>query len=189
MDQKLLQILSTKLFTKEITEAEKAKLDELITLSDENKIEFEKLSKIWESAQAAEISAIPDVELEWQKLERKMESATDEPFLQKITLWLAPLLQPKLKPAIGISLVVLLIFSGLLYFSSESGSPRILRISAENGEIQQIVLSDGSSVKLNSGSVLEYPDEFTGEKREVNLSGEAFFTVAKDSLHPFIVYT
>ncbi len=38
-------------------------------------------------------------------------------------------------------------------------------------------------------SLLRYPTSFIGEKREVFLEGEAFFEVAKDAKHPFIVHT
>src|SRR5690606_29795876 len=48
-------------------------------------------------------------------------------------------------------------------------------------------LSDGSSVILNSGSSLKYVRGFNSDRREVLLSGEAFFDVHKDSNRPFIV--
>ncbi|MCM4153799.1 DUF4974 domain-containing protein [Arenibacter sp. N53] len=51
-----------------------------------------------------------------------------------------------------------------------------------------LVLSDGTKVKLNSGSSIRYPVNFlAGEERKVFLNGEAFFDVAKDKTHPFIV--
>lgn len=50
-----------------------------------------------------------------------------------------------------------------------------------------LTLSDGTKVFLNAASELKYPIEFTGEKRVVDLHGEAYFEVHKDSLHPFIV--
>ena len=40
---------------------------------------------------------------------------------------------------------------------------------------------------MNAESLLRYPTSFIGEKREVFLEGEAFFEVAKDAKHPFIV--
>ena len=55
--------------------------------------------------------------------------------------------------------------------------------------VMQIKLTDGSTVWLNSGASLSYPDEFTADTRSVNLKGNAFFEIAKDSLHPFIVST
>ena len=58
-----------------------------------------------------------------------------------------------------------------------------------NGEISSITLPDGTTVRLNGGSTLLYPDSFEGEKRIVYLSGEGNFSVAKDPEHPFIVKT
>ena len=58
-----------------------------------------------------------------------------------------------------------------------------------NGEKQMITLDDSTSVILNSGSLLIYPKEFQGSRREVYLTGEAIFDVSKDVEHPFIVKT
>ena len=49
------------------------------------------------------------------------------------------------------------------------------------------LLPDSSHVWLNSGSVLKYPNHFASDYRQVQITGEAFFDVAKDSLHPFLV--
>ena len=58
-----------------------------------------------------------------------------------------------------------------------------------DGTIKTISFDDGSSVILNAGRTLIYPESFTGTQRTVYLSGEASFTVAKDEGHPFIVKT
>ncbi len=50
-------------------------------------------------------------------------------------------------------------------------------------------LPDGTRVHLNGNSRLSYPLAFNGDKREVALVGEAYFIVAKDKEHPFIVHT
>jgi transmembrane sensor len=51
-----------------------------------------------------------------------------------------------------------------------------------------ITLNDGSSILLQKGSRLSYPINFSSNKREVYLDGEAFFEVAKDPKKPFLVY-
>lgn len=61
------------------------------------------------------------------------------------------------------------------------------KISIPRGGEYSVVLSDGTRVMLNAGSVLEYPLVFAGDRREVRLSGEAYFDVAKDAEHPFFV--
>jgi transmembrane sensor len=57
------------------------------------------------------------------------------------------------------------------------------------GEHAKITLSDGTQIWLNAGSHLKYPIKFKGGTREVYLTGEAFFDVAKDKQHPFIIHT
>ncbi|MBS1665573.1 MAG: DUF4974 domain-containing protein [Bacteroidetes bacterium] len=52
-----------------------------------------------------------------------------------------------------------------------------------------VTLSDSTKVWLNSTSSLTYPIAFTGNERAVTLTGEAYFEVAKNKAHPFIVHT
>lgn len=52
-----------------------------------------------------------------------------------------------------------------------------------------MVLSDGSRVWLNSETELKYPVFFDADKREIYVTGEAFFEVVKDPSRPFIVHT
>lgn len=53
----------------------------------------------------------------------------------------------------------------------------------------KVTLADGTVVYMNSFSRLRFPVEFTGKTREVYLDGEAYFDVAEDARHPFIVHT
>jgi hypothetical protein len=58
------------------------------------------------------------------------------------------------------------------------------------GKRSTLTLSDGSKVWLNSGSVLEFPAQFTGKNREIRLaSGEMYIEVAPDRQKPFHVRT
>ena len=57
-----------------------------------------------------------------------------------------------------------------------------------NGKKIELSLADGSQIFLNSGSSIRYPLSFSSsDKRRIELEGEAYFKVAKDSLKPFIV--
>ena len=60
-------------------------------------------------------------------------------------------------------------------------------IETPRGGQYQLRLTDGTIVWLNAGSTFKYPLSFDGNKRSVELSGEAYFEVAKDSRHPFVV--
>ena len=61
-------------------------------------------------------------------------------------------------------------------------------VSVTYGSKTRIVLPDSSVVYLNSGSKLHYPSVF-GKVRDVSLTGEGYFIVRSDSLHPFVVHT
>jgi transmembrane sensor len=62
-------------------------------------------------------------------------------------------------------------------------------ITANTGKRATLTLSDGTRVWLNAGSHIEYTKIFGNDNREVNLVGEAFFDVAPDATHPFVIHT
>ncbi len=80
---------------------------------------------------------------------------------------------------------------GQLVYSSagESITPQDQQITIPRGKSYKLVLADGTEVWLNADSKLTFPNLFTGDTREVTLEGEAYFHVAKDKAHPFIVHT
>lgn len=60
-------------------------------------------------------------------------------------------------------------------------------LTTPRGGQYRIILPDGSKVWLNSESSLHYPTSFVDKERKVELTGEAYFEVAKRSNQPFIV--
>ncbi|MDD4514300.1 FecR family protein [Massilibacteroides sp.] len=63
------------------------------------------------------------------------------------------------------------------------------KITVPPGQRVNLTLSDGTNIWLNACSEMIYPSSFRGEKRIVSLKGEAYFDVAKNEEHPFIVET
>jgi transmembrane sensor len=64
-----------------------------------------------------------------------------------------------------------------------------LEIIAPIGSKTVVQFSDGTEVFLNHGSKIKYPQKFTGNAREVFLTGEGYFDVAHNPDMPFIVRT
>ncbi|MEQ6120898.1 FecR domain-containing protein [Reichenbachiella sp. MALMAid0571] len=93
------------------------------------------------------------------------------------------------KVAISITLIVSLSFFFLQNQSSSIAEKNIFVKSTKWGQKQTLTLSDGSVVKLNSGSSIFFPEQFGSDSREIKLIGEAFFEVVKDSRRPFRVLT
>ena len=60
-------------------------------------------------------------------------------------------------------------------------------MTTPRGRQFRVVLPDGSNVWLNAASTIRYPTAFAGDRRTVELSGEAYFEIAKDSRRPFVV--
>ena len=77
--------------------------------------------------------------------------------------------------------------NGILAYKSpgESGQPasgeeiKYNTVTTPRGGQYQIILTDGSKVWLNAASSLRFPVSFTGRNRMVELTGEAYFEVAK----------
>lgn len=67
-------------------------------------------------------------------------------------------------------------------------TPQLVELAALQ-DVEKFTLPDGSRIYLNRGSRLTYDEgTFNDERREISLSGEAFFEVAKNPSKPFIVY-
>ncbi|MFV0346136.1 MAG: FecR family protein [Bacteroidales bacterium] len=64
---------------------------------------------------------------------------------------------------------------------------KMVECYAKNGDTDILSLPDGSTVHLNSGSYIIYPDNMEGNTRTIFLIGEAHFDVAKNLEKPFIV--
>jgi ferric-dicitrate binding protein FerR (iron transport regulator) len=60
-------------------------------------------------------------------------------------------------------------------------------LTTARGETYSIILSDGSTVTLNSASSIRYPIVFPNGERKIEITGEAFFDVTHDATHPFVV--
>lgn len=60
-------------------------------------------------------------------------------------------------------------------------------VTTPRGGQYQVTLPDGTNVWLNAASSLKFPTAFTGNERDVELTGEAYFEVAKNKEKPFKV--
>lgn len=89
--------------------------------------------------------------------------------------------------------IALFVMCGLQVYriTKPEAEQEINMITVPTGQRVNLLLSDGTSVWLNSGSKMKYPASFTKgkSKRKVTLDGEGYFEVAKDIKRPFIVQT
>ena len=95
--------------------------------------------------------------------------------------------------AVLLPLIVLSV-AGLMYFNNidkqkEETVPRVATIIEATDRNTEAVLPDGSVITLNKNAVISYYEETFLQEREVELSGEAYFKVAKKDGAPFTVTT
>ncbi|MBB6107811.1 FecR family protein [Mucilaginibacter lappiensis] len=89
-----------------------------------------------------------------------------------------------------VSALAAVLFNDFLFTIKKNAVPvKLSIIKTARSERKQIVLFDGTKIWLSPSSTLEFPDQLIGNFREIKLEGEAFFEVAKDKIHPFIIHS
>lgn len=87
------------------------------------------------------------------------------------------------------AILVLVLGIALIKLPTKSGLPHTNETATTGGSKSTVKLPDGTIVMLNANSKLQYDGSFKTDKREVFLEGEAYFDVAHDAEHPFIIHT
>jgi transmembrane sensor len=77
----------------------------------------------------------------------------------------------------------------LVYNKTDAQPEKVLfnTMTTPRGGQYKLTLPDGTDVWLNSASSITYPTAFVGNERNVSITGEAYFEVAKDKTKPFHV--
>jgi len=181
--ERIIQLLTRKLAS-EATKEELLELDELTRIYPDAVYYEETLLQLWQKKDAED-----DADLAFEKHQLKYK---DDFLLEEES----PVYS---RPGIGNAAMMLfgLIFMvclsvGFLLYSHYEGPARanMVEISAGEGIRKKILLPDSTHVWLNSNSKLVYDSKMLGKaQRSVELIGEAYFDVAKDKEHPFIIQT
>ncbi|NLR79087.1 FecR domain-containing protein [Chitinophaga eiseniae] len=79
------------------------------------------------------------------------------------------------------------VVNGNLYYEGNGTKIAYNIMNTPRGRQYQLTLPDGTQAWLNSFSSIRYPTVFTGNKREVEITGEVYLEVAKDAQAPFYV--
>lgn len=128
----------------------------------------------------------------WQKI--KGHSFEEETEVVSLNLWQ----NNRFKIGIAASILLMLGVFAWLYtqkevFSATTSTQQsitkgMLEIQNLSNQAKKVTLEDASQVTLQPKSKLSYPEHFNADKREVYLTGEAFFEVEKNPQKPFFVY-
>ncbi|MBK0403506.1 FecR domain-containing protein [Adhaeribacter sp. BT258] len=174
----------TRYLAGETTEEENREVELWEASNAANRRQLSQLRKIWQASGSQTEAPETNVDLALQEITRKLNFAPTEYTL------------PKLEAKSDYSWVwkvaaVLVLSLGVVFaiFRNKTGVQDLgvayVKYETEPGRQTKITLPDNSIVWLNGGSSLRYPKTFAANSREVQLTGEAFFDVAKDASKPF----
>lgn len=132
---------------------------------------------------------------QWEETPEQMaDYVKEQRILDKITYQIHQ--RPKRKSVlqqpmqIAVALIGIALIGSLLFLLNKPPKQEIWYVRSLGYQcMDSLLLPDGSKVILNAGSKLIYPEDFNGDKREVTLSGQAFFYVKSDANRPFTVKT
>jgi transmembrane sensor len=183
VEQKKSEILITRYLTGEASHYEIVELHKWLGVSTNNLLYFQQLKNIWDHSEHITGEKMPDVDKAFTLIKKRVTFTS--PAANFWNYW----------KKIAAVLLIPLLFGNLLYFVIRANShiatqePIYNELFAVFGTRSAIKLSDGTSVWLNSGSSIKYPEKFIGNRRTVFLKGEAYFEVESDLKKPFIVET
>lgn len=173
--------LIVRYLSNEATPAEQEKLFDWVSRSKENQKVFNEYVNLW-SSQDNRIGKF-NLEKGLKDLNSKID-VFEESEKKKTVFWN--------RWNIAAAIVLLMVSGYVLFhngiFSFREHQQLLLVEKSAADKREKFTLSDGSVITLNKSARLQYPEAFIADTREVYLSGEAFFEVAKDSLRPFIIH-
>lgn len=184
--ERIAQLIARKL-SGEASPEEIKELDALLKEHPEDAYFLSLLVDYWATPIAPVAEEDADPEAHFRYLLNTANETGEEPVYNSRRRYIRNIL------SIAAALAGLIIFSWwcVNLLRNQHNAPVAARIEtiAKPGAKSRLLLPDGSVVWLNSGSRISYPVNFTDSLREVELEGEAYFDVAKDPGHPFIVHT
>lgn len=159
-------------------------LNDWLEESSENRQLFRQLVDLWESDQMVRREKDFNPDQAWHRLESRMDAKHS--FIDRFAGF-----KQIAKYAAVFILALILGGTGhyLMQKHTESAftSSKITEYTASYGSKTSLKLLDGSMVRLNAGTTLKYDQGFGRKNRYIELSGEAYFDVAKNEGLPFIV--
>ncbi len=143
--------------------------------------EFWEIRRLWNlSGWAGEMNQ-ENIESEWKALLTKIKNTRPVSRIVQFWYWL-----PRIAAVFIFGVVCSQLFNYFVDFNT--GKKLVYQeITAPKGSKSKISLPDGSTIWLNAGSSIKYSNEFGFGKREVFLTGEAYFDVVSDKSKVFIV--
>ena len=201
MQEERFTILASLYLSGEASPTEREELEELLRNAPEWEAKWTALRRIWLSKQEGLTKKEDAYQRHLQRLNAHIDAnalptSTPQSGQPTETTNTSQTTQTETKPRLRklwIAAAVAASLAGailLIHPLNTSKNPTTSKTVTTNpGARSRLTLPDGSTVVLNADSRLTYNEDFTGDTREIQLSGEAYFDVAKDPHRPFLIHT
>ena len=151
-------------------------LDEWLAEDESNQEDFKRYKEIWKETGSYLEQETFNAQYAWDKIYRINKERDNK---RKRLVNIGYIIS-----GVAATLLLVLGFSKMGVFDKQP--EMLVRMTADYGSRSEVVLPDGSVVKLNSGSDITYSYNAKENIREVNFQGEGFFDVSKNKI-PFVI--
>ena len=176
------EILLLKYLQNNCSEEELAIVNSWKNLSKDNRNRLLEMERIWHSGDKIRFAKESHI----LRAEKLLYSRIKDIEEKKQNISKSKWLYSTIKYAAAIIILFIGTYFAINYFRFNVTDYEIVTTS-KTDPVRQIILPDGTKVWLNHSSILKYPKKFTEKKRVVELEGEAYFEVTKDTKRPFSV--
>lgn len=160
-------------------------IDELKILIQKKPAPVEVEQWLTDNWQAADYQDLP---LDYDRLKRRIEQYEAQRTRRKPVINLLRQASVYYRQLAAVLVIPLALSLSYLFFAPPT-EPALFTAEAPLGQKAKVELPDGSVVWLNSGSKITYPSNFNQQTRELELNGEAYFDVRKNTGKRFLVHT
>jgi ferric-dicitrate binding protein FerR (iron transport regulator) len=171
-----------KVLNNETSESENMIFQDWINHSPQNQKIFLQIEQLWKKSKGVGDYYNINQEYAWDIIRKKITKKPRQVILQSVL---------KIAAVVAIAYLLGGFTMYLIQPKPQQGisESKEISVKAPLGSKTEIELSDGTKVWLNSGSEVRYPTIFDRTKRDIYLTGEAFFDVEKNKEAPFFVHT
>jgi ferric-dicitrate binding protein FerR (iron transport regulator) len=177
-------------FAGEAAAEERAQVLAWQNASAENQRTFAAFQKIWQAA-AEKTPRLPNVDQAWAELSAQLGLRHENAPARILDMKKSAPPARKVFHSDGYrwaAAAVLLLGLATLVYQFFYNTNALQKVMAQNGQRETVDLPEGSQVQLNSGSEIQFYENFSDSARVVRLSGEAYFEVTHEA-RPFYVNT
>jgi ferric-dicitrate binding protein FerR (iron transport regulator) len=201
----------------EVSPEEKEYFEEWLSESDKNREDFGVITLLWDKIGSSECPPSPDPELQWKKITTAVHNSqkkdlnpdhrieTEQSIKKEAVIYqfdgdrngfFKNIFSSGMFQAAAILLIAVTagwwVLNNRLQHQTNISLTQhtpvnLIEVITRKAEKVSLTLSDGSKVHLNTFSRLTYPEFFDDSGRNVELEGEAYFSVTPDKKRPFIV--